>query len=147
MPSTCCWAQQQKNINNVFFMESLPAKKIWKTRRVWTSQYLGLQLLVKKHNLYSPASLKDQSSWATPRCLSKERSFRKIMIYHVQCQKEAKQTRMQRQPWSWIILRLPWHQKKHLCWHGGIKSGYSRLGMRGRWSHGAMSIEIILPRN
>ena len=146
MPPTCCWAQQQKNVNDVLFTESLLAKKYEKTGRVWTCQYSGLQFLVK----YIFPSLKNQSSWATLRCLSQERSFREIMICHVQCQKEAKQTRMQRQPWSWITLRTPWHQKKkkkHLYWHSRMKSGYSRLGMRGRWSQGARSIEIILPRN
>lgn len=51
-----------------------------------TQVYNSLQ----RNITYILPSLKDQGSWATPRCLSKEKSFTEIVIYHVQCLKEVK---------------------------------------------------------
>lgn len=54
------------------------------------------------------------------------------------------QTRTQRQPWSWITLKSPWHQKKASLLAQWNEVRLRQVGMRGRWSQGARR-RIICP--
>lgn len=116
--STCCWAQQQKKINDVLFTESLLAKK-YENRESLDLSILRLQFLVKKITYICPSS-RTRAHGLLYLGASLRRGVSGIMICHVQCQKEAKQTRTQRQPWSWINLKSPWTPKES-CLTGTVE--------------------------